>query len=177
MGEGGVGKSTIVIGYIFSVINFQERYDPTIEDSYRKQVEIDGEKLILEIMDTAGTEKFTAMWDFYIMDSDGFILVYSISNKSGFEDLPQRLDTIVMKRGCIEFPLVIVGNKVDLEEDREIAKEKGEELAKKWKCSFIETSARNNVNVSEIFLDVSRQIIKERQKEVKKKPEKGCLLF
>ncbi|KAF9177690.1 DNA-binding transcription factor rap1, partial [Haplosporangium sp. Z 27] len=66
---------------------FVERYDPTIEDSYRKQVEVDGQQCMLEILDTAGTEQFTAMRDLYMKNGQGFILVFSIVAAATFEEL------------------------------------------------------------------------------------------
>jgi small GTP-binding protein len=73
---------------------FVEKYDPTIEDSYRKQVEVDGQQCMLEILDTAGTEQFTAMRDLYMKNGQGFILVYSIIAKSTFDDLSELRDQI-----------------------------------------------------------------------------------
>ena len=66
---------------------FVEKYDPTIEDSYRKQVEVDGHQCMMEILDTAGTEQFTAMRDLYMKNGQGFVLVYSITVQSTFNDL------------------------------------------------------------------------------------------
>lgn len=66
---------------------FVERYDPTIEDSYRKQVEIDNRICMLEILDTAGTEQFTAMRDLYLENGHGFILMFSITDQSTINDL------------------------------------------------------------------------------------------
>jgi Ras-related protein Rap-1A/Ras-related protein Rap-1B len=67
---------------------FVEKYDPTIEDSYRKQVEVDGQQCMLEILDTAGTEQFTAMRDLYMKNGQGFVLVYSITAQVGHSSLP-----------------------------------------------------------------------------------------
>lgn len=72
-----------------------EKYDPTIEDSYRKQVEVDGQQCMLEILDTAGTEQFTAMRDLYMKNGQGFILVYSITAQSTFNDLQDLREQIL----------------------------------------------------------------------------------
>lgn len=75
---------------------FVDRYDPTIEDSYRKQVEVDGHQCMLEILDTAGTEQFTAMRDLYMKNGQGFILVFSIIAEATFMEL-QGLRTQIME--------------------------------------------------------------------------------
>jgi hypothetical protein len=64
--------------------HFVETYDPTIEDSYRKQVQIDGQSCMLEVLDTAGQEEYIALRDQWIRDGEGFVLVYSISSRSSF---------------------------------------------------------------------------------------------
>ena len=76
LGSGAVGKSSLTVQFVQGV--FVEKYDPTIEDSYRKQIEVDGMACILEILDTAGTEQFASMRDLYIKNGQGFIFVYSI---------------------------------------------------------------------------------------------------
>eukprot|EP01126_Amoeba_proteus_P010202 TRINITY_DN13962_c0_g2_i15.p1 TRINITY_DN13962_c0_g2~~TRINITY_DN13962_c0_g2_i15.p1 ORF type:complete len:192 (-),score=27.86 TRINITY_DN13962_c0_g2_i15:679-1254(-) len=76
MGSGGVGKSALSVQYTRRV--FLKKYDPTIEETYMKQVDVDGNAIMLEIMDTAGTEQFTAMRDLYIKEGDGFLLVFSL---------------------------------------------------------------------------------------------------
>jgi small GTP-binding protein len=68
---------------------FVERYDPTIEDSYRKQVEIDNQICMLEILDTAGTEQFNAMRDLYMKNGQGFILMFSITDQSTISDIAE----------------------------------------------------------------------------------------
>ncbi|KAF5285164.1 hypothetical protein FQA39_LY16752 [Lamprigera yunnana] len=69
LGSGGVGKSALTVQFVQGI--FVEKYDPTIEDSYRKQVEVDGQQCMLEILDTAGTEQFTAMRDLYMKNGQG----------------------------------------------------------------------------------------------------------
>merc|ERR1712098_626041 len=93
LGSGGVGKSAITVQFVQGV--FVEKYDPTIEDSYRKNVEVDGKQYLLEILDTAGTEQFTAMRDLYMKDGQGFVLVYSITAQSTFNDLQDLKEQIL----------------------------------------------------------------------------------
>ncbi|KAI7384656.1 hypothetical protein KC336_g18149, partial [Hortaea werneckii] len=82
LGDGGVGKTALTIQLCLN--HFVETYDPTIEDSYRKQVQIDGQSCMLEVLDTAGQEEYTALRDQWIRDGEGFVLVYSISSRSSF---------------------------------------------------------------------------------------------
>uniref|UniRef100_A0A8D2EFZ9 RAP1B, member of RAS oncogene family n=1 Tax=Theropithecus gelada TaxID=9565 RepID=A0A8D2EFZ9_THEGE len=77
LASGGVGKSALTVQFVQGIS--VEKYDPTIEDSYRKQVEADAQQCMLEILDTAGREQFTAMRDLYMKNGQGFALVYSIT--------------------------------------------------------------------------------------------------
>ncbi|XP_061555598.1 GTPase KRas isoform X2 [Phycodurus eques] len=85
VGAGGVGKSALTIQLIQN--HFVDEYDPTIEDSYRKQVVIDGETCLLDILDTAGQEEYSAMRDQYMRTGEGFLCVYAINNTKSFEDV------------------------------------------------------------------------------------------
>jgi len=157
LGSGGVGKSALTVQFVQGI--FVEKYDPTIEDSYRKQVEVDGTQCMLEILDTAGTEQFTAMRDLYMKNGQGFILVYSITSKATFNELNDLREQIVRVKDIEDVPMVIVGNKCDLESERDVSKEQGKAVADKYKnCSFYETSAKTRVNVSDIFYSLVRQI-------------------
>ena len=80
LGAGGVGKSSITVQFVQGV--YVESYDPTIEDSYRKQIEVDGRACDLEILDTAGVAQFTAMRELYIKSGKGFLLVYSVTDEN-----------------------------------------------------------------------------------------------
>uniref|UniRef100_A0A674NKB5 RAP1A, member of RAS oncogene family a n=1 Tax=Takifugu rubripes TaxID=31033 RepID=A0A674NKB5_TAKRU len=97
LGSGGVGKSALTVQFVQGI--FVEKYDPTIEDSYRKQVEVDGQQCMLEILDTAGTEQFTAMRDLYMKNGQGFALVYSITAQSTFNDLQDLREQILEGTG------------------------------------------------------------------------------
>jgi small GTP-binding protein len=157
LGSGGVGKSALTVQFVQGI--FVEKYDPTIEDSYRKQVEVDGNQCMLEILDTAGTEQFTAMRDLYMKNGQGFVLVYSIIAQSTFNDLPDLREQILRVKDMDDVPMVLVGNKCDLSDQRVISTEAGESLAKKFNgCAFLESSAKTKVNVEQIFFDLIKQI-------------------
>jgi len=162
-GAGSVGKSAVAIRYVQGA--FVEKYDPTIEDLYRKIISINDQNHMLEIMDTAGTESFMAMRDLYIKNAQGFILVYSITSYSTFRELDSikaQIDRVTESNSDDKIaPLVLAGNKCDLEGQREVPFEDGEKLAKSWgDCTFMETSAKNFINIDELFTEITRQILK-----------------
>ncbi|WKY04917.1 hypothetical protein Q1695_005714 [Nippostrongylus brasiliensis] len=156
LGSGGVGKSALTVQFVQGI--FVEKYDPTIEDSYRKQVEVDGQQCMLEILDTAGTEQFTAMRDLYMKNGQGFVLVYSITAQSTFNDLMDLRDQILRVKDTDEVPMILVGNKSDLEDERVVGKDQGQNLARHFGSTYLETSAKAKINVNEVFYDLIRQI-------------------
>ena len=80
-----MGKSALTIRMMQNY--FEGDYDPTIEDSYRKQVVIDGETCMLEILDTGGQEGYSAMMDQYMRTGEGFLIVFAVNNAKSFEDI------------------------------------------------------------------------------------------
>ncbi|KAI9331234.1 small GTPase superfamily [Zopfochytrium polystomum] len=174
LGSGGVGKSALTVQFVQSI--FVEKYDPTIEDSYRKQVEVEGQQCMLEILDTAGTEQFTAMRDLYMKNGQGFVLVYSITSQATFNDLVELREQILRVKDTDKVPLVLAGNKCDLEDERVVSKDQGATLAAKWgNATFLETSARRKVNVDEAFFDLVKQINRSNPDKGKKpKDKKKC---
>ncbi|KAF4182927.1 hypothetical protein CNMCM8927_009031 [Aspergillus lentulus] len=139
-----------------------ESYDPTIEDSYRKQIEVDGRQCILEILDTAGTEQFTAMRELYMKQGQGFLLVFSITSMSSLNELSELREQIIRIKDDEKVPIVIVGNKSDLEEDRAVPRARAFALSQSWgNAPYYETSARRRANVNEVFIDLCRQIIRK----------------
>ncbi|KAI4716932.1 ras-related protein RSR1 [Aureobasidium sp. EXF-10727] len=137
-----------------------ERYDPTIEDSYRKQCDVDGRQVILEILDTAGTEQFTAMRELYMKSGQGFLLVFSITSSSSLKELSELRDQLVNLKDDPHVPIVLVGNKSDLEEDRAVSRAAAFAVSSGWgNVPYYEASARTRQNVTEVFVDVCRQIM------------------
>ncbi|CAZ79507.1 unnamed protein product [Tuber melanosporum] len=159
LGAGGVGKSCLTSQFVHN--EWIEYYDPTIEDVYRKVIDVDGRSCILEILDTAGTEQFTAMREIYMKAGQGFLLVYSITSLSTLTELSDLRDQILRIKEADSVPLVIVGNKSDLEEDRAVRRDRAIMLSQKWgRVPFYETSARKRQNVDEVFLDLCRQMMR-----------------
>ncbi|XP_061659594.1 ras-related protein Rap-2a-like isoform X3 [Syngnathoides biaculeatus] len=101
LGSGGVGKSALTVQFVTGT--FIEKYDPTIEDFYRKEIEVDSSPSVLEILDTAGTEQFASMRDLYIRNGQGFILVYSLVNQQSFQDIKPMRDQIIRVKSYREY--------------------------------------------------------------------------
>lgn len=139
VGGGGVGKSCLTIQLIQS--HFVDEYDPTIEgktsssrfchsltpvrdpDSYRKQCVIDDEVALLDVLDTAGQEEYSAMREQYMRTGEGFLLVYSINSRQSFEEILTFQQQILRVKDKDYFPIIIVGNKCDLDGERLVSRQ------------------------------------------------------
>ncbi|KAL5373458.1 Ras- protein rsr1 [Paraphaeosphaeria sporulosa] len=149
LGSGGVGKSCLTAQFVQNV--WIESYDPTIEDSYRKAIEVDGRHVILEILDTAGTEQFTAMRELYMKTGQGFLLVFSITSMSSLYELQELREQIRRIKEDDNVPMVLVGNKSDLEDDRAVPRARAFKLSQEWGgVPYYEASARRRANVDEV---------------------------
>ncbi|KAF0440412.1 ras-domain-containing protein [Gigaspora margarita] len=158
VGGGGVGKSALTIQFIQA--HFVDEYDPTIEDSYRKQCVIDDEVALLDVLDTAGQEEYSAMREQYMRTGEGFLLVYSITSRNSFDEISTFHQQILRVKDKDYFPTIVVANKCDLEMERQVSGQEGRELAKQFNCKFIETSAKQRINVDEAFYNLVREIRK-----------------
>jgi len=156
VGGGGVGKSALSIQFIQS--HFVDEYDPTIEDFYRKQCVIDQEVALLDVLDTAGQEEYVAMREQYVKSGEGFLLVYSITSRPSFDEISSLHQQILRVKDQDAWPMIIVGNKCDLEHERQVGMYEGRALAKHFGCKFIETSAKHRINVDAAFHDLVRAI-------------------
>jgi GTPase KRas protein len=145
--------------------HFVETYDPTIEDSYRKQVVLDGQPATLEVLDTAGQEEYTALRDQWIREGECFLLVYSITSRSSFSRIRSFYNQIQrVKEDDDPFSVVIVGNKSDRDSgEREVSTQEGEALADELGgVPFFESSAKLNINIEAAFFECARQCKKLR---------------
>lgn len=146
-----------------------EGHDPTIEDSYKAIGKIDGEDTEIHILDTAGEEDYQNMLDQWIEAADGFVFVFSITDLETLDALKPKYARI-LKHTEKKFPIILVGNKSDLEDSRQVPKEKAEEYAKEIKAQYYETSALTdcNNNCKEPFLSCAREILNmKKKKEIK----------
>ena len=167
LGSGGVGKSSLVIRLVTD--NFLDEYDPTIEDSYRKQVMIDEEPALLDILDTAGQEEFSSMQDQWMRDGKGFLLVYNIVSRPTLDEVCTLYDKILRTKDTDKVPIVLVGNKCDLEDERQVQHSEGADLAKQWGCKFFETSAKMKLNNEACFSELVREIRRQNKPTISKK--------
>ncbi|KAI0249167.1 protein ras-1 [Lactifluus subvellereus] len=118
IGSGGVGKSALTIQFMDN--RFVEDYDPTIEDLYRKQCVIDGEDALVDVLDTAGQEEFSAMRGHYMREGEGFLLVYSITDRGSFDMIGAMHQQLLRVKDSESVPIVLVGNKCDLDYERRV---------------------------------------------------------
>ena len=160
LGGRSVGKSSLTVQFVEN--HFAETYYPTIENSFTKVIKYRGQEYQAEIMDTAGQDEFSILSSKHAVGIHGYILVYSISSRQSFEICSVIRDKILDLTGMESIPLVLVANKVDLHSQRQVSVEEGQNLARKWNCTFIETSAKHNQNISRVFEQLLNEIEKQR---------------
>lgn len=100
----------------------------------------------------------SAMREQYMRNGEGFLLVYSITSRMSFDEISTFYQQICRVKDRDYFPMVLVGNKCDLESDRQVSSQEGKDLAKRFGCQFIETSAKQKINVEEAFFEVVKDI-------------------
>jgi GTPase KRas protein len=143
---------------------------------------------MLEVLDTAGQEEYTALRDQWIRDGEGFVLVYSISSRSSFTRIqrfhhqiqrvkeasassPSYPGSPIAQAGPVgQVPIMLVGNKADRVTEREVSTQEGHALARELGCEFVEASAKNCINVDKAFYDVVRLLRRQRQQSLRQVP-------
>jgi GTPase KRas protein len=156
LGGGSVGKSALTIQLVHEY--FVHDYDPTIEDCYKKIVDIDGEIVTMEILDTAGQDDFHSMQDQWIREGQGFLVVYAINSRTSLDTAKNLREKILRAKDSNRVPVVLVGNKCDLNAERQVPTDEGQTLATAWGCPFFETSAKSKINNLECYFQVIREI-------------------
>ena len=160
LGDSIVGKSSLMIRYVDNF--YEENNVSTIGIvSKKKDLIINNQKIILNIFDTCGQERYHSLAKNFLNNSDGIIFVFDLTNGTTFDGIKRWLIT------CDEqiqgFQKILVGNKLDLE-NREVDKERIEKFCQEKNLKYFETSARNNINVERIFKEIAKLILNSKQK-------------
>ncbi|XP_003706513.1 ras-related protein Rap-2a [Megachile rotundata] len=155
MGAAKVGKSAIINQFLYNT--FTPKYKRTVEEMHHGDFNVSGIHLTLNILDTSGSYEFPAMRDLSIKCADAFILVYDVHDANTFLEVKTLRSEILSKKGAV--PIVIVGNKVDLiETEQEVDTESTRELVTtKWNNGFVEVSAKENLNITQVFKELLTQ--------------------
>jgi small GTP-binding protein len=161
-GDGGVGKSTLLMRYIFAL--FCEEYDPTIEQCYRKPVRLLDNDHVLEFIDSAGTVEFAHMRYRDMTIADGIVVVFAVTSRPSFEQVPtivQAIRTHAIDGNNNVKPFLLVGNKIDCQSDRVVQTEQAQALAESiGAVGYLETSARSAFNVTEAFMSIGLEVVR-----------------
>ena len=157
LGNNRVGKTSFIIKYTDNI--FQDVYLSTIGIDFKiKNITLKNTHYKLFFYDTAGQEKHKSMALNMIKKVNGIILMYDITDKSSFEVIPDWIASIQEAKGN-DFPLILLGNKLDKEDERVVSKEEGKNLADKYNIEFFETSNKNGTNIDEAGLSIVNTIL------------------
>eukprot|EP01103_Thecamoeba_quadrilineata_P003330 TRINITY_DN13121_c0_g1_i1.p1 TRINITY_DN13121_c0_g1~~TRINITY_DN13121_c0_g1_i1.p1 ORF type:complete len:185 (-),score=31.11 TRINITY_DN13121_c0_g1_i1:69-623(-) len=173
MGSRGVGKSTIIHQFVDK--QFVNEYNPTIENTFHKLIKYRENEYNTEILDTAGQDEYSIFHTQYSIGIHGYLLVYSVANKGSFELIKTLNDKILNACGTEKVPRVLLGNKCDLDKERQISTQEGLATAAEWSCGFVESSAKLNSNIDDAFI----KLIVEVEKSSSPDPveEKKCCIL
>lgn len=167
IGDGGVGKTSMAQRYVHGV--FQADYKATIGTFISKK-EWHFEKLDTSvkfiIWDLAGQDQFQRLWPDYMTDTRAGIIMFDVTNKKSFENV-KKWNEIITRVAHPNVILILVGNKVDLQDSRDVSSEEGMELAKELKIYYMETSVKTNKNIDDVFEWIALQIINQNIENVR----------
>ncbi|SPO03211.1 probable Ras-related protein Rab-6A [Cephalotrichum gorgonifer] len=149
LGEQSVGKTSLITRFMYD--SFDNMYQATIGIDFLSKA------VRLQLWDTAGQERFRSLIPSYIRDSSVAVVVYDISNGKSFQNTRKWIDDVRAERGN-DVIIVLVGNKTDLNDKREVTTQQGEEEAKKNNLMFIETSAKLGHNVKTLFKRIAQAL-------------------
>ena len=162
LGKMGVGKSSLTYRYINN--EFPAVQNDTIEDRIVNQAKIEDKLYKIEILDTAGEDDYPQMLDMWVNYAEGFLLVFAINDKNSFDLIPEKRDHIIEGKQVGSYPMILVGNKQDLTNNREVSYDDAKQLADSWNIDYIETSAKTNFNCKETFEQLAVKIYESRSK-------------
>ena len=171
LGNSDVGESSLLLRFVDSVWN--ESFVPTIGVDFKvKTIEIGDKKVKMQIWDTAGQERFRNVVSTYFRGSNGILLIYDITSRDSFKNLESWLIEIE-KHASDNVLKILIGNKNDLENDRVISVEEGQNFANRNGMQFIETSAKMDTNVSEAFQTLGKLMLEFNSNKKPLEPKKS----
>jgi len=173
IGAGAVGKSALVVRFIKG--DFIAEYDPTIEDSYRRQFMVDERPCHLDILDTAGQEEYSALRDNYMRTGQGFLVVFAVNSRGSFAEIPGFVKHIHEVKDLDEVPLVVIGSKCDLRPD--VPQRVINDFCTKNQTPFIPCSAKANINVETVFIEVVKECRRLAPAKAGPDGHKKCLIL
>ena len=149
IGDSGVGKTNIMSKFLKN--QFMEESKATIGVEFgSKLFNHEGHKIKAQIWDTAGQEKYKAITGAYYKGSKGALVVYDITQKKTFENIEKWINDL-KAAGDPKITIILIGNKNDLDDKRQVSKDQGEEKARSFGCAFLETSAYSGDNIDKAF--------------------------
>lgn len=155
LGDGNVGKTALAVQFTMNA--FVETYDPTIEDSYRKQIVVDDRMCFIEVIDTAGQEEYATLREQWVREGQGFVLVYAVDSRRTFNRVEIFYNSMMKVRRGNAPSCILVANKTD-KTPRTVTVEEGMALARRWGCDYVETSAKTASRVDEAFTTLIRTL-------------------
>jgi len=164
IGDSGVGKTCVL--FRFSEDAFNSTFISTIGIDFKiRTIDLDGKKIKLQIWDTAGQERFRTITTAYYRGAMGIMLVYDITNEKSFDNIRNWIRNIE-EHAATDVEKMVLGNKCDMNDKRQVSKERGEQLAVEYGVKFMETSAKTSVNVEESFISLARDIKRKMDKKL-----------
>lgn len=156
LGAAGVGKTSLISRFLND--SFETKHRRTVEELHSKEYEFSGIKVTVEILDTSGSYSFPAMRKLSIRNGDAFALVYSIDDAESLEMIKNLHDEILEVKEDKFTPIVVVGNKSDRDECRQVSSEDVLAMVElDWNNNFLEASAKENEHVMEVFRELLQQ--------------------
>lgn len=164
IGDSGVGKTCVL--FRFSEDAFNSTFISTIGIDFKiRTIDLDGKKIKLQIWDTAGQERFRTITTAYYRGAMGIMLVFDITNEKSFDNIRNWIRNIE-EHAAADVEKMILGNKCDMNDKRQVSQERGQALAVEYNVKFMETSAKTSLNVEEAFISLARDIKKKMDKKL-----------
>ncbi|XP_059362587.1 ras-like protein family member 12 isoform X1 [Carassius carassius] len=167
LGAMGSGKSALTVKFLTK--RFISEYDPNLEDTYSTEEVVDQQPVLVKVMDTADQDG-PVNCERYLSWANAFIVVYSIDNRTSFEACQQYLETVTLYSKGLqpEAPVILLGNKVDMERYRQVSKADGVALALRFSCLFFEVSAcLDFLSVQHVFHEAIREVRRETERSIR----------